>query len=143
MFLLRLFNDCFAVLALLTSIYFYQRRIWTVGSVAYSFGVGIKMSLLLAAPAIGLILLQALPFKRAMNAAFLMAQVQVSSFNQRRTMQTKLTLCNRSPLPFHFYRLTRKATSHGHLSSLGNSCSNGPSTGDLWGKRDFYPGNSL
>ena len=83
MFLLRLFNDCFAILALLTSIYFYQRRIWTVGSVAYSFGVGIKMSLLLAAPAIGLILLQALPFKRAMNAAFLMAQVQVSSFNQR------------------------------------------------------------
>ncbi|KAF6229211.1 hypothetical protein HO133_007327 [Letharia lupina] len=78
LFLLRLFNDCFAILALFTAIYFYQRRIWTVGSVVYSFGVGIKMSVLLAAPAVGLILLQALPFNRAMNAAFLMAQIQIT-----------------------------------------------------------------
>ena len=78
MFLLRLFNDCFAALALFTAIYFYQRKIFTVGSVAYSFGVGTKMSLLLAAPAIGIILVQALPFKRAANALFLMAQVQVT-----------------------------------------------------------------
>ena len=35
------------------------------------------MSILLAAPAVGLILLQALPFRRAVNAAFLMAQIQV------------------------------------------------------------------
>lgn len=34
------------------------------------------MSLLLAAPAVGIILLQVLPFRRAMNAAFLMAQLQ-------------------------------------------------------------------
>ena len=39
------------------------------------------MSILLAAPAVGLVLLQALPFKRATNAAFLMAQVQVDSFS--------------------------------------------------------------
>ncbi|KAL8996840.1 MAG: hypothetical protein Q9169_003742 [Polycauliona sp. 2 TL-2023] len=77
-FLLRLFNDCFAVGFLFIAIYAYQHRIWTVGSVAYSFGVGTKMSLLLAAPAIGTILLQALPFKRAANAAFLMAQVQIT-----------------------------------------------------------------
>lgn len=76
-FVLRLFNDCFAVGMLFIAIYAYQKRIWTIGSVAYSFGVGIKMSLLLAAPAVGIILLQALPFRRAMNAAFLMAQVQV------------------------------------------------------------------
>lgn len=57
-------------------IYFYQRKVFTVGSVAYAFGVGTKMSLLLAAPAIGIILIQVLPFKRAMNAVFLMAQVQ-------------------------------------------------------------------
>ncbi|KAL8755661.1 MAG: hypothetical protein Q9199_003493 [Rusavskia elegans] len=77
-FLLRLFNDCFAVGFLFIAIYAYQHRVWTVGSVAYSFGVGTKMSLLLAAPAIGTILLQALPFKRAVNAAFLMAQVQLT-----------------------------------------------------------------
>ncbi|KAL8713010.1 MAG: hypothetical protein Q9220_002870 [cf. Caloplaca sp. 1 TL-2023] len=77
-FLLRLFNDCFAVCLLFVAIYAYQHRIWTIGSVAYSFGVGTKMSLLLAGPAIGIILLQALPFRRALNAAFLMAQVQVT-----------------------------------------------------------------
>lgn len=76
-FLLRLFNDCFAVAALFLAIYAYQRRVWTVGSVAYSWGVATKMTLLLAAPAIGIILLQALPLRRSMNAAFLMAQVQV------------------------------------------------------------------
>ena len=75
-FLLRLFNDGFAILALFTAIYFYQKKIFTIGSVAYSFGVGTKMSLLLAGPAIGVLLLQVLPFKRAFNAAFLMAQVQ-------------------------------------------------------------------
>ena len=48
-----------------------------MGAFAYSFGVAIKMSLLLAAPGVGIILLQALPFRRAANAAFLMAQVQV------------------------------------------------------------------
>ncbi|KAL8698996.1 MAG: hypothetical protein Q9224_001602 [Gallowayella concinna] len=77
-FLLRLFNDCFAVGFLFIAIYAYQHRIWTVGSVAYSLGVGTKMSLLLAAPAVGMILLQALPLRRALNAAFLMAQVQIT-----------------------------------------------------------------
>ena len=66
------------MLALFVAIYFYQRRIFTVGSVAYSFGVGIKMSLLLAAPAVGIILLQVLPFRRAINAASLMAQLQLT-----------------------------------------------------------------
>ncbi|KAL8930910.1 MAG: hypothetical protein Q9208_000011 [Pyrenodesmia sp. 3 TL-2023] len=77
-FLLRLFNDCFAVGFLFIAIYAYQHRIWTVGSVAYSFGVGTKMSLLLAGPAIEILLLQALPLRRALNAMFLMAQVQVT-----------------------------------------------------------------
>ncbi|KAL8651969.1 MAG: hypothetical protein Q9210_002966 [Variospora velana] len=77
-FLLRLFNDCFALGFLFLAIYAYQHRIWTVGSVAYSFGVGTKMSLLLAGPAVGIILLQALPLRRALNAAFLMAQVQLT-----------------------------------------------------------------
>ncbi|KAL8822727.1 MAG: hypothetical protein Q9191_006540 [Dirinaria sp. TL-2023a] len=76
LFMLRLFNDCFAVGALFLAIYAYQKRIWTIGSFAYSFGVAIKMSLLLAAPGVGIMLLQALPFRRAVNAAFLMAQVQ-------------------------------------------------------------------
>ena len=36
------------------------------------------MSLLLGAPAVGAVLLQALPLRRALNAAFLMAQVQIT-----------------------------------------------------------------
>ena len=81
---------------LFIAIYAYQKRIWTIGSVAYSFGVGIKMSLLLAAPAVGIILLQALPLRRAMNAAFLMAQVQVKL--KRAENGRELTL---SPLVYY------------------------------------------
>lgn len=76
-FLLRLFNDCFAVGALFVAIYAYQRRMWTVGSVAYSWGVGVKMSLLLALPAVGIVLFQALGVQRAVRQALLMGQLQV------------------------------------------------------------------
>ena len=41
------------------------------------------MTLLLAAPAVGTVLLQALPVKRSANAAFLMAQVQVGFSKSR------------------------------------------------------------
>ena len=77
LFLLRLFNDCFAVGALFVATYAYQRRIWTIGSIAYSWGLAIKMSLLLASPAIGIILLQALPLQRAFKSGFIIMQVQV------------------------------------------------------------------
>ncbi len=76
-FLLRLFNDCFAVGALFVVIYAYQRRMWTVGSMVYALGVGVKMSLLLALPAVGIVLLQALGLRRAIKQAMLMLQLQV------------------------------------------------------------------
>ncbi|KAI9870310.1 MAG: dolichyl-P-Man:Man(5)GlcNAc(2)-PP-dolichol alpha-1,3-mannosyltransferase [Pleopsidium flavum] len=76
-FLLRLFNDCFAVGALFVAIYAYQHRMWTVGSVVYSWGAGVKMSLLLALPAVGIVLLQALGLQRALRQAALMGQLQV------------------------------------------------------------------
>ena len=52
---------------------------------AYSWAVGTKMSILLAGPAIGSILLLALPMRRALNAVFLMAQVQVRYINSFNT----------------------------------------------------------
>ncbi|KAH0569226.1 hypothetical protein GP486_000043 [Trichoglossum hirsutum] len=58
-YLLRLFNDCFAVGALWLAIYAYQRRVWTIGSISYSWALGVKMSVLLALPAVGIILVQA------------------------------------------------------------------------------------
>ncbi|KAI9679448.1 MAG: dolichyl-P-Man:Man(5)GlcNAc(2)-PP-dolichol alpha-1,3-mannosyltransferase [Caeruleum heppii] len=80
-YLLRLFNDCFAVAGLYLAIYAYQRRRWNLGSVAYSCAVAIKMSALLALPAIGMILLQGwlLPsfFQRALSQGVLVLGLQL------------------------------------------------------------------
>lgn len=76
-FLLRLFNDGFAVFLLFLAIYCYQKRMWTLGSVAYSMGLGVKMSLLLALPAIGMVLWQGMGRDRALKQALLMGQLQV------------------------------------------------------------------
>jgi len=76
-FLLRLFNDGFAVFFLFLAIYCYQRRWWTVGSIAYSLGLGVKMSVLLALPAVGIVLWQGIGRDRALRQAVLIAQIQV------------------------------------------------------------------
>ncbi|KIN00278.1 glycosyltransferase family 58 protein [Oidiodendron maius Zn] len=75
-FVLRLFNDCFAVLFFWTAIYAFQRRMWTLGSLAYSFGLGIKMSLLLALPAVGVILFLARGVQASLTQLWLMTQLQ-------------------------------------------------------------------
>ena len=76
--MLRLFNDCFAIFFLFLAIYCFQRRLWTFGSMLYSIGLGVKMSLLLALPAIGVILLQALGASDALRKAGVLAQMQAS-----------------------------------------------------------------
>jgi alpha-1,3-mannosyltransferase len=76
-FILRLFNDCFAVFFLWASIYISQRRQWTLGCLAYSWGLGIKMSLLLALPAIGVILFLSRGVGPSIKQACLMAQLQI------------------------------------------------------------------
>jgi alpha-1,3-mannosyltransferase len=75
--MLRLFNDCFAVGALYIAIFALQRRIWTIGSLAFSWGVGIKMSLLLGLPGVVMVLGQGLPVNRALRNLAIMGQVQV------------------------------------------------------------------
>ncbi|KAK0786816.1 dolichyl-P-Man:Man(5)GlcNAc(2)-PP-dolichol alpha-1,3-mannosyltransferase [Friedmanniomyces endolithicus] len=76
-FMLRLFNDGFAVFFLFLAIFCYQRRLWTAGSLAYSFGLGVKMSLLLALPAVGVVLWQGMGRDRALRQAVVMGQLQV------------------------------------------------------------------
>ncbi|KAI9866822.1 MAG: dolichyl-P-Man:Man(5)GlcNAc(2)-PP-dolichol alpha-1,3-mannosyltransferase [Trichoglossum hirsutum] len=76
-YLLRLFNDCFAVGALWLAIYAYQRRVWIIGSVSYSWALGIKMSVLLALPAVGVILAQAVGAGRALRQALIIGQLQI------------------------------------------------------------------
>ncbi|KAI1503692.1 glycosyltransferase family 58 protein [Biscogniauxia marginata] len=75
-FVLRCFNDCFAVFFLWLSIFLFQRRVWTLGSITYAWGLGIKMSLLLVLPAVGIILLLGRGFSGSLQMAAIMAQIQ-------------------------------------------------------------------
>ncbi|KAI1180694.1 glycosyltransferase [Nemania sp. FL0916] len=75
-FVLRCFNDCFAVFFLWLTIYLFQKRAWTLGTFAYTFGLGIKMSLLLVLPAVGVILLLGRGFTGSLQLAAIIAQVQ-------------------------------------------------------------------
>lgn len=77
-FLLRCFNDGFAVYYLWLTIFLFQQRYWTLGALVYSVGLGVKMSLLLALPAVGVILLLGRGFRPALRLAFLMVQVQIA-----------------------------------------------------------------
>lgn len=55
-FMLRCFNDCFATFFLWLSIFLFQHGSWLTGSLVYSWGVGIKMSLLLVLPMVGILI---------------------------------------------------------------------------------------
>ncbi|CAD0094745.1 unnamed protein product [Aureobasidium vineae] len=76
-FTLRLFNDCFAVFFFFLAIYCYQKRWWIAGSAIYSIGLGVKMSLLLALPSVGIVLLQAIGASDAIGHASLIVLIQV------------------------------------------------------------------
>ena len=76
-YVLRCFNDCFAMTGLLLAIYCYQKRHWTWGSLLFSSGLGVKMNLLLVLPAIGVILMQAIGPTKAIIQLSNMLQVQV------------------------------------------------------------------
>lgn len=60
-FLLRLFNDGPTMLLLYASVYLFSRQHWNLGCVVFSLAVSIKMNVLLFAPGLLLLLLQASP----------------------------------------------------------------------------------
>jgi hypothetical protein len=76
-FLLRLFNDCFAVLGLFAAIFCYQRDQWHLGSLLFATGLNVKMSLLLPLPAMGVLMIQKLGSREAMTQAMIIFQVTV------------------------------------------------------------------
>ncbi|KAK4464516.1 glycosyltransferase [Cladorrhinum samala] len=76
-FVLRCFNDCFAVLFLFLAILAFQYRSWRLGALFYTWGLGIKMTLLLVLPAVGIILLLGAGFVPALELAAMIALVQV------------------------------------------------------------------
>lgn len=55
-FMLRCFNDCFAVFFMWLSILLLQHRQWVAGGLVYSFGLGVKMTLLLVLPVVGILI---------------------------------------------------------------------------------------
>ncbi|TLD37726.1 glycosyltransferase family 58 protein [Venturia nashicola] len=75
-YMLRLFNDCWAVMFLWLAVYAYQKRMWTGGSALLSCGIGVKMSVILTLPAVGVMLLQAVGSERAITQAMLIGQTQ-------------------------------------------------------------------
>jgi alpha-1,3-mannosyltransferase len=81
-FMLRCFNDCFAVLGLFTAIFCYQRDQWHIGSAIFAMGLNVKMSLLLPLPAMGILMIQKLGSREAMTQAMIMVQVSVRSLNK-------------------------------------------------------------
>jgi len=75
--MLRLFNDPFSILLLFLAVFAWQKKMWTLGGLAYSLSVGVKMNTLLALPAIGSLYLLALGRDKALRQAGIMLQVQV------------------------------------------------------------------
>ena len=129
-FMLRLFNDGFAVFFLFLAIFCYQRRLWTAGSLAYSFGLGVKMSLLLALPAVGVVLWQGMGRDRALRQAVVMGQLQVGTQHIGYHVTGILVLITcRSCSAIRFLLQTHGATFPAPLSSHASSCSSGRSTG--------------
>ena len=78
-FVLRLFNDGIAALVMWAVILHFQQRKWTTGVILWSLGVAIKMTLLLLAPAITVILMLSLPFSRCVSLGAVALLVQVSA----------------------------------------------------------------
>jgi alpha-1,3-mannosyltransferase len=82
-FMLRCFNDCFAVLFFWLAVYCYQRNQWHLGSALYSTGLNVKMSLLLPLPAMGILMVMKLGGREALTQAMIMVQVSVSISDSR------------------------------------------------------------
>lgn len=76
-FILRLFNDGFAVYWLWLAIYMFQQKQWSIGVVVFSLGLGVKMTVLLALPAVAVILFLGRGFDPAVRHLVRIAQVQV------------------------------------------------------------------
>lgn len=75
--MLRCFNDCFAVFFLWLAIFAFQRRAWTAGALAFSWGLGIKMSLLLVLPAVAILLFLGRGLSGALRVLWIVVQVQL------------------------------------------------------------------
>jgi alpha-1,3-mannosyltransferase len=74
---LRLFNDPIAILFLYASLNLFIARRWTIGSIFFSLGVGIKMNILLFAPAILMLYITSLGYLKTLMQLSICAGVQL------------------------------------------------------------------
>ena len=77
-YVLRLFNDCWAMLFAWASFALLCHRRWALGCICFSLGVAIKMSVLLFAPGLAVLLLDAHGVGRATAYVALCALVQLA-----------------------------------------------------------------
>jgi alpha-1,3-mannosyltransferase len=77
-FVLRLFNDCVAMLLLYAAILLMIRNRWSWASLCFTLAVSVKMNVLLFAPALLLLLWRRFGFIRALGELFICAFVQVA-----------------------------------------------------------------
>lgn len=76
-FVLRLFNDGLAAFAMWLAILLFQNKRWTPGVIIWSMGVGVKMTLLLLAPAIAVLTVLNLSILPSLRLGALALLVQV------------------------------------------------------------------
>ncbi|KAJ5939176.1 hypothetical protein N7466_002310 [Penicillium verhagenii] len=75
-FMLRMFNDGVATFAMWLAIWLFLRRQWTLGVLAWTLGVGVKMTLVLMAPAIAVITLLSVGLTRSICLGAIALQIQ-------------------------------------------------------------------
>lgn len=125
-YMLRMFNDGVAAFAMWVAIYLCLRRKWTAAVAVWSFGVAIKMTLVLLVPGIGIILLLRLGLVQSISLGALAVLIQVSDclvYNDyRRNSNASERRCCSQCLS---YRPTRLGIFLGPSSCLGSSCSSG------------------
>lgn len=81
-FMLRCFNDCFAVLGMFAAIFCYQRDQWHIGSFLFATGLNVKMSLLLPLPAMGILFIQKLGSRETMTQGMIIFQTTVCAHDK-------------------------------------------------------------
>ena len=76
-YVLRMFNDCIAVLLGYLAIYYFTKQKWRLGSLIYSLSVSVKMNMLLYAPGILFLYLVGTGLQETIICLFICAIVQV------------------------------------------------------------------
>lgn len=76
-FVLRLFNDGFAAFAMWVAILLFMKKKWVAAVAVWSAGVGVKMTLLLLAPAIAVVTVLSLSFARCVGLGVMALLIQV------------------------------------------------------------------